>query len=147
MSDAQDKVQPESGSPSKKISPVHRRSLHIHLLSWGALILFGVWGIARLAVCWGTYGAAGHFGCHHSHWAPVLVLLGAAGFLALLVYELSELAIQEFEGKRFRRSRALLRGYRSLKWGEQVNSAVATFFVIAFLLGLGYLVFFSSLMF
>ncbi len=142
MSDAQNRAQPESGSPSRKMSPVHRRSLHVNGLSLGALVLFGVWGFKRLAVCWGGHEVAGQFGCQHLHWAPVLFLLLAAGFLTLLAYELSELAIQEFEGKRFRRPRALLKGYRSLKRGEQIHSIVAAFFVLAFVSGFAYLAFF-----
>ncbi len=146
MSDAQNRAQPESGSPSRKMSPVHRRSLHIHIFLLGALIFFGTWAFARVAVCWGAYGWGGEIGCR-SHFVSLVILFGAAWVFTRLVYELSELAIQEFEGKRFRRPRALLKGYRSLKRGEQVHSFFAAFFVLAFLLGFAYLVFLSSVMF
>jgi hypothetical protein len=126
---------------------VRRRSWHVHLLLYGALLVLGWWGIARVAVCWGRYGWTGTLSCH-SHWGAFTILLAAGGAFLLLMYEISELTISEVAPeKRLRRTRAAWRGYRSLEGVEFAHVTAAMALLLAFMIGFAWLVFLSEVRF
>lgn len=117
------------------------RSVYVIGLVILACLTLGIWFIARFTICWGgSVGIGAGLACN-GHLATLLMLLAALIFLFLLHYELSELHISEFEGRRARRFWAMVEGTRNLRGMELALVVTAT------LLGLGVLLAFIIFLF
>lgn len=115
----------------KRPTRTKRRSAYVIGLVALAGLTLGIWLIARFTICWGGGGGIGAMLTCNGHLATLVMLFAALVFLFLLHYELSELHIAEFEGRRARRFWALVEGNRNLRGIERVLVATAT------LLGIG----------
>jgi hypothetical protein len=130
--------------------PIHRkarrRGAHIYASLALSLLIILVWALARISVCWGRYSWLGGIACH-SQWATFVGLMAGTVVLVLLVRDLSEPHLQRLQGRRFRRTRAVWRGYRELDRLASRHVTASTILLILGLLAFAWLVFFSPVRF
>lgn len=140
---------PPRGAPPAPPTARHharRRSRHMYAAVIVGLCVLLVWGISRLGLCWGEYGAAGAILCH-SQWATFLAFVAGAVAFWLLVLDLSEPHLALFAGRRMRRSRAAWHGYRQLEGREFFHTTASTLLLLGCILVFLWLVLFSPVRF
>jgi hypothetical protein len=134
------------GIDKKSPGTSHRRSRHIYFSLGTAVLVLGVWGFARIAICWGSYSWFGAILCH-SQWATFIALVVAAVILALLVRDLSAPHLDEIPSGRFRRTRSAWRGYRSLERSDFVHVTGSTILLIVGVVAFAWLILASAVRF
>jgi hypothetical protein len=131
-------------------NPLHNRarrhSLRIYALLGAALLILGIWGSARIAVCWGRYSGLGTLACH-SQWGTFLGLVAAVTTLIFLARDLSAPHRETLRGQRFQTTRAVWRGYGSLDRPASLHVAASTILLVASVIAFAWLVFLSSVRF
>ena len=127
-------------------NPPHRRSRHIYYSLAVALLILGVWGFARITVCWGKYSWLGSIACH-SQWATFVLLVVSVAIVGLLIRDLAVPHVDEFRTGRFRRVRSAWRGYRSLERWDFFHVTASSLLLIMFVLAFAWLVLASAIRF
>jgi hypothetical protein len=123
-----------------------RHSRHIYYSLAIALLVLGVWGFARITVCWGGHSWLGAIACH-SQWATFILLVLSVAIFGLLIRDLGVPYAGEFPERRFRRTKSTWRGYRSLERWDFFHVTAASLLMVAFLLAFAWLILASDVRF